>query len=179
MRVTVAAGAIEVVRGDITDQSTDVIVNAANNHLWMGGGVAGAIRRRGGPDVEKAAIDLGPINVGESVITGAGELLAKHVIHAAVMGQDLHTNETMIRNATLSSLRLAESKGFHSISYPALGTGVGGFSMFHCAKIMITESVGFLLEAKHLNLIRFVLFDARSAGIFEAELRLQFSTKRH
>src|SRR3990170_7908766 len=99
---------IEVLRGDITKLELDALVNAANNRLWMGGGVAGALKRAGGPEIEAEAIKKGPIPIGEAVVTGAGKLKAKYVIHAAVMGQDLQTDATKIRQATVNSLKRAE-----------------------------------------------------------------------
>lgn len=179
MRVSIDRGAVEVARGDITGEETDAIVNAANNHLWMGGGVAGAIKRKGGEEIEEEAVALGPIDVGEAVVTGGGALKARHVIHAAVMGQDLHTDEKKIASATRSSLVLAEREKFASISFPALGTGVGGFSVFHCAKIMLSETIRFLTSSTYLRLVRFVLFDEETFTAFEEELKLQFSAKRH
>jgi O-acetyl-ADP-ribose deacetylase (regulator of RNase III) len=170
---------IEVVRDDITDQQVDALVNAANNHFWMGGGVAGAIKRKGGVIIEQEAMRLGPVEVSSAVLTTGGSLKAKHVIHAAVMGQDLHTDEIKIKNSTKSALQLAEQKKISSISFPALGTGVGGFSIYHCAKIMITEAIEFLIKAENVKLVRFVLFDAETFHAFEEELKLQFTTKRH
>jgi len=179
MQYHIDNGSIEVVRGDITDQDTVAIVNAANNHLWMGGGVAGAIKRRGGEIIEEEAVAQGPVAVGESVLTTGGQLTAQYVIHAAVMGQDLHTDADKILAATSGALKLAESKSIRSLSFPALGTGVGGFSVFHCARIMLTESIGFLVRSRHLRNIRFVLFDQESFEVFAEELRLQFSSTRH
>lgn len=167
-----------MIQGDITDQDTEAIVNAANNHLWMGAGVAGAIKRKGGVEIEKEAVVQGPIEIGGAVITSGGNLKAKFVIHAAAMGQDLHTDAEKIRNATRSSLKLAEEKKITSISFPALGTGVGGFSQFHCAKIMMTEAVQFLQSSTYLTLVRFVLFDMETLSAFEEELKLEFSAKR-
>jgi O-acetyl-ADP-ribose deacetylase (regulator of RNase III) len=179
MKIHVNRGEIEVVEGDITLQETAAVVNAANNHLWMGGGVAGAIKRKGGEAIEKEAISLGPVEVGEAVLTGAGSLKARHVIHAAVMGQDLHTDESKIRSATRSALKVADKKGIESVSLPALGTGVGGFSIHHCARIMMEEAIACLTGTTAVRLVRFVLFDAEAAKAFGDELRLQFSTKRH
>jgi O-acetyl-ADP-ribose deacetylase len=170
---------IEVVRGDIAEQETEAIVNAANNHLWMGAGVAGAIKRKGGEDIEREAVALGPIDVGGAILTSGGTLKATHVIHAAVMGQDLHTDAGKITSAMKNSLQLSERHKIVSLSYPALGTGVGGFSVFHCAKIMITEAIDFLQSATHVRLVRFVLFDQQTYDAFEQELKLQFSAKRH
>jgi O-acetyl-ADP-ribose deacetylase (regulator of RNase III) len=172
-------GSIEVVQGDIADQDTVAIVNAANNHLWMGGGVAGAIKRKGGEEIETEAVAKGPVEVGEAVLTSGGSLAASYVIHAAVMGQDLHTDEKKIKAATKNSLALAEKTGISSLSFPALGTGVGGFSVFHCSRIMITEAIEFLMRSIHLREIRFVLFDKPALSAFEDELKLQFSAKRH
>ena len=179
MRYPIDHGSIEVLQGDITEQETGAIVNAANNHLWMGGGVAGAIKRKGGEEIEREAVAQGPVAVGAAVLTGPGKLKAQHVIHAAVMGQDLHTDAGKILSATRSSLQLAETKQISSISFPAIGTGVGGFSIFHCAKIMLSEAVGFLTQSTHLKHVRFVLFDKETFDAFEEELKLQFSSKRH
>ena len=179
MRFPIHHNVVEVVRGDITDQDTAAIVNAANNHLWMGAGVAGAIKRKGGEEIEREAVSLGPIEIGDAILTSGGTLKAKYVIHAAAMGQDLHTDAKNIQLATRSSLRLAEKETISSVSFPALGTGVGGFSTFHCAKIMITEAITFLQTSKHVQLVRFVLFDQSTSDAFEQELKLQFSSTRH
>ena len=128
---------IEIVKGDIAAIEADALVNAANNHLWMGAGVAGALKRRGGQQIEDEAVKKGPIDVGEAVETQAGKLRAQYVIHAAVMGQDLQTDETKIRDATENSLKLAEKLGLKSIAFPALGTGVGGFPLDRCAEVML------------------------------------------
>lgn len=178
MQIHINNGLVEIVQGDIADQETEAIVNAANNHLWMGAGVAGAIRRKGGLEVEQEAVAQGPIEIGQVVLTSGGKLKAKHIIHAAVMGQDLHTDADKIRNAMKSSLLLAEHNRIPSISFPALGTGVGAFSPFHCAKIMVTEAIEFLQKAENLRTIRIVLFDKSTFDIFEQELKLQFSAKR-
>ena len=177
MNIKINQGSIEIIQGDITDQDTEAIVNAANNHLWMGSGVAGAIKCKGGVEIEREAVAQGPIDIGDAVLTTGGKLKAKYIIHAAAMGQNLHTDADKITAATRSSLRLAESKQISSLSFPALGTGVGGFSVFHCAKIMLTEAIEFLMDTKHLKHIRFVLFDKDTFDAFEQELRLQFSTK--
>ena len=179
MQIRINKGTIEVIKGDITEQTTDAIVNASNNHLWMGAGVAGAIKRKGGIEIEQQAIAQGPVEIGNAVITTAGKLQSKFVIHAAVMGQDLHTNPENIKNATKSSLKFAEQKKITSICFPALGTGVGGFSIFHCAKIMITEAIDFLSSSQHLKLVKIVLFDEQTFNAFTEELKLQFSVKRH
>jgi len=167
---------IEVIKGDITDMETDAIVNAANNHLWMGAGVAGAIKRRGGQIIEDEAMRQGPVEVGQAVITSGGNLKAKYVIHAAGMGQDLRTNAAKIREATANSLRLAEENALKSIAFPAIGTGVGGFPMDKAAEIMIDEARKFLKTAHHLKQIVFVLFDDYSYRIFKDELNCSENT---
>ncbi len=161
---------LEVVEGDITDYDGEAVVNAANNHFWMGGGVAGAIKRKGGQAIEAEAMRQGPRPVGEAVITSGGTLKARYVIHAAVMGQDLRTNSSAILNATHSSLRLAESKGLGSLAFPALGTGVGGFPMRKAAEIMVTAAWEFLHGSKSLCRITFVLFGREAYSAFAEEL---------
>ena len=161
---------IEISQGDITDSKADAIVNAANNHLWMGSGVAGAIKRKGGEIVEKEAISKGPIPVSEAVSTTAGSLPNKFVIHAAAMGQDLITDETKIAAATKNALLRAEESGIESIDFPALGTGVGGFSVKDAARIMIDEAKRFLAYSNSVKKIGFVLFDMVSYNTFKAEL---------
>lgn len=161
---------ISVIQGDIAEQEVNAIVNAANNHLWMGAGVAGAIKRKGGIEIEKEAMSKGPIPVSEAVVTKAGNLKAKYVIHAAVMGQDLVTKEEYIRNATLNSLKRAEELKIESIAFPAFGTGVGGFPVDKCARIMVDEVKNFSKEAEFLKEVRFVLFDKKSYDIWSVWL---------
>ena len=128
---------LEIAEGDISEEATDVIVNAANNQFWMGSGVAGALKARGGVEIEREAMDQGPVEPGQCVMTKAGRLAAKAVIHGAVMGQDLSTSEDLIRRTTANALVLAARGRFTSISFPAFGTGVGGFPLASCARIMI------------------------------------------
>ncbi len=137
MERRIASLTVRLLEGDICDRTVDAIVNAANSQLWMGGGVAGAIKRRGGRQIEREATAQGPIPIGESVVTTAGQLEARHVIHAAVMGPDLVTNAAYIRQATLSALARARELRLTSIAFPALGTGVGGFPPHDCARIML------------------------------------------
>jgi len=157
-------------QGDITESSVEAIVNAANNHLWMGAGVAGAIKRRGGQSIEDEAVKQGPIGVGEAAITSAGKLKAMYVIHAAVMGQDLATDDMLIRKTTRSTLELAEKHGIESIDFPALGTGVGGFPIDECAAIMISEAHDFLEKSSGVKSVGFILFDQTSYQAFADEL---------
>ncbi len=158
---------IEIVQGDITKQDVDAIVNAANNHLWMGAGTAGAIVRAGGREIEDEAIRQGPIEVGEAVVTGPGHLPCKHVIHAAAMGQDLHTSADKIRASTDNALKRAEELGLASLAFPALGTGVGGFDYAQAAEIMLTVCYQHSGADKSVRTIRFVLFDHKAFEAFE------------
>lgn len=162
---------IEVEQGDITLAQVDAVVNAANDHLWMGSGVAGAIVRAGGRGIEDEAMQQAPIRAGQAVITGAGRLKARHVIHAAVMGQDLRTDGGKITAATSAALALAEEHKLHSIAFPALGTGVGGFPAEECARLMV-EAVRLPIEDASLRTVRFVLFDEPTFLAFRRVLRL-------
>ncbi|UCC67221.1 MAG: macro domain-containing protein [Armatimonadota bacterium] len=166
MQRRIEAVTLHLVEGDICDREVDAIVNAANNHLWMGGGVAGAIKRRGGEEVEREATAQGPIAIGESVVTTAGKLKAAHVIHAAVMGPDLVTNADYIRRATLSVLARANDLRLLSIAFPALGTGVGGFSLHECAHIMLDAVTQHAKSQTSLESVEFVLFGRAAYDAF-------------
>jgi O-acetyl-ADP-ribose deacetylase (regulator of RNase III) len=161
---------IEVVHGDITAANTEAIVNAANNHLWMGSGVAGAIKRNGGDVIEQEAVAKGPVVPGEAVYTGAGQLRFKYVIHGAVMGQDLRTSDRLIRQTTIACLNLADKLGVESIAFPAFGTGVGGFPMQACANIMIATVRTWSDLARHVKSVQFCLFDEVGYGLFRTTL---------
>ncbi|MFH1381556.1 MAG: macro domain-containing protein [Chloroflexota bacterium] len=162
---------IEVRQGDITQLECDGLVNAANNRLWMGGGVAGALKRVGGQEIETEAMKKGPIPVGEAVATGAGKLKAKYVIHAAVMGQDLETDAEKIMAATRNSLLRADELGLRSLAFPALGTGVGGFPLAECARLMMNEVRRYSPKATSLTRVVFVLFDGNAFRVFQNELK--------
>jgi len=159
---------IEVLQGDITEQETEAIVNAANNRLIMGGGVAGAIRRKGGQEIQEECSKAGPIPIGEAAVTGAGKLKAKYVIHAATMGMDFDTDEEKIRSSVRNSLKRAEEKKIGSIAFPALGCGVGGFPERRAAEIMLEEIKAHLKEFADSSLkeIVFVLYDKASYDAF-------------
>lgn len=156
---------IELTEGDIARVHADAVVNAANNHLWMGAGVAGAIKRAGGEEIEAEAVRLGPIAVGEVAVTGAGRLAARHVIHAAVMGQDLIPSADSIRRSTHNALATADELKLESIAFPALGTGVGGFALDRCAEIMIGEVRNF--EPASLQKVIFVLYGRTAFEAFQ------------
>ena len=169
---------IDVQQGDITRVKVDAVVNAANNHLWMGGGVAGALKRAGGPEVESEALTKGPIPVGDAAVTTAGRLPARYIIHAAVMGQDLQTDAEKIRQATKNSLVCADELEIRTIAFPALGTGVGGFPLGECARIMIGEVLRYSAGGTGLERVAFVLFDELAFGVFRQELDSQTGQKK-
>ena len=164
---------IEVYQGDITQLELDALVNAANNRLWMGSGVAGALKRSGGKEIEAEAVKKGPIPTGEAVATGAGKLKARYVIHAAVMGQDLKTDAEKIRQATKNSLLRADELGIKSVAFPAFGTGVGGFPLGECARIMISEVSQHSAMKTSLERVVFALFDQLAYETFKQELDRQ------
>jgi O-acetyl-ADP-ribose deacetylase len=157
---------LDIVEGDIAGQTTDAIVNAANNEFWMGAGVAGAIKRRGGAEIEREAVAQGPVEPGECVITSGGRLGARHVIHAAVMGQDLQTSAHIIERATRNSLLLADQHQLGSVAFPAFGTGVGGFPLDECARIMIR--VFREHTPRSLRVVRLVLFGQQAYDVMVA-----------
>ena len=159
---------LEVVKGDIAALDVDAVANAANDRLWMGAGVAGALKRAGGEEVEREAVAKGPIPVGTAVATGAGRLPARWVIHGAVMGQDLRTSADLIERTTVACLGLSDELGCESLGLPAFGTGVGGFPLDECAGIMVAAARAY--EPRALRRLVFAVFGADAAAAFEAEL---------
>ncbi len=168
--LAVGRARVRIIKGDITSFPCDAVVNAANDHLWMGGGVAGAIKRRGGEEIEQDAVRQGPIPIGDAVATGAGRLPARYVIHAVTMGQDLVTSERDIRAATRSALRLADRLGLRSVALPALGTGVGGFPLDRAAAAMLEETIAHLSQAARPGEVVFALFDETAYREFTSAL---------
>lgn len=158
---------IEIIQGDITDADVDAVVNAANNDLQLGAGVAGAIRRRGGPTIQEECDRIGSIPLGEAAITGGGSLKAKYVIHAASMQLGGRTTGEALEASTRNSLLRAEEKGLKSIAFPAVGTGIAGFDTKQCAEIMLGIASDRLKGKTSLERIVFVLFDTVSLEIFQ------------
>ena len=158
---------VSVHQGDLTAWEVDAIVNAANNDLVLGGGVAGAIARRGGPSIQAECHAHGPIEVGQAAITGAGDLPAKFVIHQASMGIGKRVTEESLRSSTAAALQLAEEKKLASVAFTATGTGIGGFDIRRCAEIMIGETKRFTGSAKNVRDIHFVLFDEDARDVFQ------------
>jgi O-acetyl-ADP-ribose deacetylase (regulator of RNase III) len=154
-------------QGDLTESTADAIVNAANNDLILGGGVAGAIRNKGGAAIQAECDRVGPIAIGEAAITGGGKLAARHVIHAASMRLGGRTSERGLRESTRNSLLRAKENGLESIAFPAIGTGIAGFPMDRCAQIMLAEVRDHLKGETSLKQVEFVLFDQQSLYVFE------------
>lgn len=151
---------IKICQGDITDQDCEAIVNAANNHFYMGGGVAAAIKNKGGIEIEQDAVDQGPVAVGEAVTTSGYRLKARWVIHAAVMALDFQTNKEKIKKATMAALGEADKKRCGSLAFPALGCGVGKIPYQESARAMLEGLKEYLKGNKSsLKEIILVLFD--------------------
>jgi O-acetyl-ADP-ribose deacetylase (regulator of RNase III) len=159
---------VEILLGDITQQDTEAIVNAANNQLILGSGVAGAIAKACGPSVQEECNRIGPIKVGEAAITTGGNLKAKWVIHQASMHLGGKTTEKSLRDSTKAVYRIIAEKGITSVSFPAVGTGIAGFPMDKCAEIMIDETINAASSQDTLKLVRFVLFDQKAFTTFKA-----------
>jgi O-acetyl-ADP-ribose deacetylase len=158
---------IQIQQGDITEMEVDAIVNAANNDLILGAGVAGAILRKGGESIQQECNEIGSIPLGYAAITGAGRLKARCVIHAASMGLGgERTTAKSLRTSTAHSLRLAAERKLTSIAFPAIGTGVSGFPADECAQIMLTETAQHLKGDTSVETVYFVLFDDRSRETF-------------
>ena len=163
---------IKLSQGDLTEAHTDAIVNAANNDLHLGGGVAGAIRVKGGPTIQEECNRIGAIALGEAAITGAGRLNARHVIHAASMRLGESTSEANLREATRNALKRADENSLKSIAFPAIGTGIAGFPIERCAQVMLDEVRRHLEGPTTLERVEFVLFDRESLEVFQKALEL-------
>jgi O-acetyl-ADP-ribose deacetylase len=163
------ADRIVIQQGDLTEMDVDAIVNAANNELILGAGVAGAIRRKGGPAIQRECDAIGSIPVGYAAITGGGQLKARFVIHAASMEAGGPTTVQTLRGSTLHSLRLASERKLKTIAFPAIGTGIAGFPMSECAEIMLRLAATHLQGETSLQAIYFVLFDEAARKVFDKE----------
>src|SRR5207253_6673409 len=171
---------IEILQGDLTQQDVDAIVNAANNDLELGGGVAGAIARAGGPQIQAECRAIGPIEIGDAAITGGGALTARFVIHAASMRLGGRTSADSLRGSTRRSLEIANQHGLRSIAFPAVGTGIARFPIEECARIMVDEVIAHASTRSSLEEVRFVLFDGEAESAFrrEADRRLGLEQSR-
>jgi O-acetyl-ADP-ribose deacetylase len=160
---------VDVLQGDLTQQDVDAIVNAANNDLELGGGVAGAIARAGGPQIQAECRAIGPIKVGDAAITSGGKLAARFVIHAASMQLGGRTSADSLRHSTRRSLEIAGRRGLRSIAFPAVGTGIARFPLDECARIMVEEVAAHAKAGTSLRQVRFVLFGVEAEEAFRRE----------
>ena len=158
---------IVLLEGDITEQQVDAIVNAANSALVLGSGVAGAIADRGGSSIGEECRALGSIEVGEAAVTGAGDLAARIVIHAAGMPPGGQASEQSVRASLRAALALADREGCRTLACPAIGAGVGGLSLQSCAEISLDEARRYAEAGGSLEEIRFVLFGEPAFRLFE------------
>jgi O-acetyl-ADP-ribose deacetylase (regulator of RNase III) len=162
---------IEIRQGDLTEMDTDAIVNAANNDLQLGGGVAGAIRRKGGPKIQTECDEIGTIPVGGAAITSGGNLKARFVIHAASMELGGKTSAHALRSSTAHALRIAAQNGLRSIAFPAVGTGIAGFPLRECAEIMMRETAKHFDGPTSIEKVFFVLFDKEAFKAFQTAMQ--------
>ncbi|MBP8645303.1 MAG: macro domain-containing protein [Syntrophobacteraceae bacterium] len=163
---------IRLIQGDLTELDVDAIVNAANAHLVLGGGVAGAIRMKGGPAIQEECDRIGGTTVGQAVVTNAGNLKARYVIHAVGPRYGEGDEDFKLEQATWNSLLRASEKGLTSIAFPAVSTGIFGFPKDRCARIMLSTVQRFLeSEQTTLKEVIFCLWSAEDLKIFEKVLQ--------
>jgi len=170
LEVKINKTVIQLVQGDITDLATDAIVNAANPSLKLGGGVAGAIARKGGSKIREECDEIGGTHVGGAVITTGGDLKAKRVIHAVGPVCGMEHEDEKLKDATLNSLKLADKHNLKSLAFPAISTGVFGFPKDRCAIIMLSTAVAYLEGPTKLERVVFCLYDQQTFKIFKDTL---------
>ena len=162
---------IKLVQGDITELDTDVVVNAANAQLILGGGVAGAIRRKGGPTIQEECNQIGGTFVGGAKITTGGNLKARHVIHAVGPRMGEGNEDEKLKNATLNSLKLMDEHSLKTIAFPAISTGIFGYPIDRCATIMISTAKDYLAGDTQIEEVIFCLYSTPDFEVFEKELK--------
>lgn len=175
MKVDIEKHILELIEGDITEMQTDALVNAANAQLVLGGGVAGAIRKKGGPKIQEECSKIGGTFVGGAIITTGGNLKAKHVIHAVGPRMGEGNENEKLKNATLNSLKVADKNHLKSISFPAISTGIFGFPIKRCAEIMLKTTIDYLKGQTGLEKVIFCLFGQDSYQVFENQLNKEIS----
>jgi len=173
MDMKINKGTLSLVEGDITQQETDAIVNAANKSLRGGGGVDGAIHRAGGHVILEECIKIGGCDTGEAVITAGGNLKAKYVIHTVgpVYRDGLHNEPELLENAYANSLNLASSNGLTSIAFPSISTGAYRYPLEDAAEIALKTAIDYLKENEDIALIRFVLFGEKAFEVYRKKLK--------
>jgi O-acetyl-ADP-ribose deacetylase len=173
MELKVGHSSLELVEGDITQQDTDAIVNAANTALRPGGGVDGAIHRAGGPAIEAQARQLGGCPTGEARITTGGKLAARYVIHTVgpVYKDGLHREPELLASCYQESLKLAAAEGLKTVAFPSISTGVYGYPLEAAAKVALTTVKDFLAQHPEIELVRLVLFGRHAYEAYAGALR--------
>jgi O-acetyl-ADP-ribose deacetylase (regulator of RNase III) len=171
MEVKINNSILQLVEGDITEMVVDAVVNAANAQLILGGGVAGAIRKKGGPEIQTECDRIGGTFVGGAVITTGGKLKAGYVIHAVGPRMGEGNEDQKLKNATLNSLKLADEKKLKAIAFPAISTGIFGFPIKRCAEIMLGTTIDYLKGVTELQKVVFCLFGAKSYEVFCDQLK--------
>jgi O-acetyl-ADP-ribose deacetylase (regulator of RNase III) len=171
--IIVKNSSIKIVQGDITDLDTDVIVNAANAQLILGGGVAGAIRQKGGPKIQEECNEIEGTFVGGAVITTGGNLKAKHVIHAVGPRMGEGDEDSKLTNAVLNSLKLMDEHRLKSVAFPAISTGIFGYPINRCAKIMIFTAKKYLAGETQIKEVIFCLYTNSDYEVFNKKLNLK------
>jgi O-acetyl-ADP-ribose deacetylase len=171
MKVTVAGRTLELIEGDITEMDTDAIINAANARLVLGGGVAGAIARKGGPEIQTECDRIGGTFVGGAAITTGGRLKAQHVIHAVGPRMGEGNEDEKLANATRNALKVADENDLQSIAFPAISTGIFGFPIHRCAEIMLTITLDCLRGQTGLERVVFCLFGQDAYHVFADRLK--------
>lgn len=172
MEIEVNNSIIELKQGDITDLDVDAIVNAANDQLVLGGGVAGAIRKKGGPAIQEACDRIGGTFVGGAEVTTGGDLKAKYVIHAVGPRMGEGNEDEKLKNATLNALKKADENSVKAVAFPALSTGIFGYPVDRCAKIMLKAASEYLRGTSEISRVIFCLFNKKSFSVFSNELKL-------
>ncbi len=171
MNVRIGNSKLELVEGDITEMKVDAIVNAANSALQLGGGVAGAIRRKGGPTIQQECDRIGGTPVGTAVMTDGGKLRARHVIHAVGPRMGEGDEEAKLASAVRSSLDLAERAGLRTVAFPAISTGIFGYPIEDAARVMLRTTIERLEAGSSLAAVTFCLFEREAYEVFDRALR--------
>ena len=172
MQLKINRAILEIVEGDITQQDTEAIVNAANEQLRVGGGVDGAINRAGGPEIQKEARQIGYCPTGQAVITTGGKLKAKYVIHTVgpIYKNGLAGEPELLASCYRESLKLASARGIKSLSFPSISTGIYGYPLADAARTALGAVKAYLQEHPEIELVRFVLFGQQAFEAYAAEL---------
>jgi len=173
MELKTGGTVIALALGDITREETDAIVNAANSGLRGGGGVDGAIHRAGGPSIMEECREIGSCPTGQAVVTGGGNLKARHVIHTVgpVYRGGRRGEAELLESAYRESLRRVTDKGLKSVSFPAISAGVYGYPLEEAARIALTTAIGYVRDHQEIELVRFVLFSQDIYDVFLSELK--------